>query len=111
RNIYEGMKATVAKNGEVQPGNYKIKKSKLRGQESFGMMCSEEELGLSEKADGLMDLPIDAPVGTDINKYLILDDNIIEVDLTPNRADCLSVYGIDREVSALKKTELKKLEI
>lgn len=83
-NIYEGMKAPVAKIGAVLPGNFKIKKSKLRGQESFGMMCSEEELGLAEKADGLMDLPIDAPVGTDINKYLNLDDNIIEVDLTPN---------------------------
>ncbi|MBK2357731.1 phenylalanine--tRNA ligase subunit beta [Francisella hispaniensis] len=110
-NIYEGMKAPVAKIGAILPGNFKIKKSKLRGQESFGMMCSEEELGLAEKADGLMDLPVDAPVGVDINKYLNLDDNIIEVDLTPNRADCLSVYGIAREVSALTKTELKNLEI
>ncbi|APA82970.1 phenylalanine--tRNA ligase subunit beta [Francisella tularensis] len=110
-NIYEGMKAPVAKIGAVLPGNFKIKKSKLRGQESFGMMCSEEELGLADKADGLMDLPVNAPVGTDINKYLNLDDNIIEVDLTPNRADCLSVYGIAREVSALTKTELKDLEI
>ncbi|MDE5033680.1 phenylalanine--tRNA ligase subunit beta, partial [Francisella tularensis subsp. holarctica] len=93
------------------PGNFKIKKSKLRGQESFWLMCSEEELGLAEKSDGLMDLPIDAPVGTDINKYLNLYDNIIEVDLTPNRADCLSVYVIAREVSALTKTELKNLEI
>ena len=110
-NIYEGMKAPVAKIGAVLPGNFKIKKSKLRGQESFGMICSEEELGLADKADGLMDLPADAPVGTDINKYLNLDDNIIEVDLTPNRADCLSVYGIAREVSALTKTELRDLEI
>ncbi|MDE5041578.1 hypothetical protein NAI77_10430, partial [Francisella tularensis subsp. holarctica] len=60
-NIYEGMKAPVAKIGAVITGNFKIKKSKLRGQESFGMMCSEEVLGLAEKADGLMDLPIDAP--------------------------------------------------
>ncbi|MED7818484.1 MULTISPECIES: phenylalanine--tRNA ligase subunit beta [unclassified Francisella] len=110
-NIYEGMKAPVAKIGAILPGNFKIKKSKLRGQESFGMMCSEEELGLAEKADGLMDLPVDAPVGEDINKYLNLYDNIIEVDLTPNRADCLSVYGIAREVSALAKTQLKELEI
>ncbi|AIT08690.1 phenylalanyl-tRNA synthetase subunit beta [Candidatus Francisella endociliophora] len=111
KNIYEGMKAPVAKIGAVLPGNFKIKKSKLRGQESFGMMCSEEELGLAEKADGLMDLPADAPVGTDMNEYLNLDDNIIEVDLTPNRADCLSVYGIAREVSALTKTQLKDIEI
>lgn len=110
-NIYEGMKAPVAKIGAVLPGNFKIKKSKLRGQESFGMLCSKEELGLANKADGLMDLPADAPVGTDINKYLNLDDNIIVVDLTPNRADCLSVYGIAREVSALIKTELRDLEI
>ncbi|APC91540.1 phenylalanine--tRNA ligase subunit beta [Francisella opportunistica] len=110
-NIYEGMKAPVAKIGAVLPGNFKIKKSKLRGQESFGMLCSEEELGLADKADGLMDLPADAPVGTDINKYLNLDDNIIEVDLTPNRADCLSVYGIAREVSALTKAQLRDLEI
>ena len=110
-NIYEGMKAPVAKIGAILPGNFKIKKSKLRGQESFGMMCSEEELGLANKADGLMDLPADAPVGTDINKYLNLDDNIIEIDITPNRADCLSVYGLAREVSALIKTELKDLEI
>ncbi|WP_432773782.1 phenylalanine--tRNA ligase subunit beta [Francisella salimarina] len=111
KNIYEGMKAPVATIGAVLPGNFKIKKSKLRGQESFGMMCSEEELGLAEKADGLMDLPADAPVGKDMNEYLNLDDNIIEVDLTPNRADCLSVYGIAREVSALTKTQLKDIEI
>ncbi|QIV96065.1 phenylalanyl-tRNA synthetase beta subunit [Allofrancisella inopinata] len=110
-NIYEGMKAPVAKIGAVLPGDFKIKKSKLRGQESFGMMCSEQELGLAENADGLMDLPQNAPVGEDINKYLNLDDNIIEVDLTPNRADCLSVYGIAREVSALTKSQLKTIKI
>ncbi len=110
-NIYKGMKAPVAKIGAVLPGNFKIKKSKLRRQESFGMMCSEEELGLAEKAHGLMDLPANAPVGQDINEYLNLDDNIIEVDLTPNRADCLSVYGIAREVAALTKANLKEVEI
>lgn len=110
-NIYEGMKAPVAKIGAVLPGDFKIKKSKLRGQESFGMMCSEEELGLLEKADGLMDLPADAPIGTDINEYLGLNDNTLEVDLTPNRADCLSVYGIAREVAALRNIKLKPLHI
>jgi phenylalanyl-tRNA synthetase beta chain len=108
-NIYEGMKAPVAKIGAILPGDFKIKKSKLRGQESFGMMCSEEELGLLDKAFGLMDLPSDAPVGQDINEYLSLDDSMIEVDLTPNRADCLSVYGIAREVSALTKCDLKDI--
>jgi phenylalanyl-tRNA synthetase beta chain len=111
KNIYEGMKAPVATLGAVLPGNFKIKKSKLRGQESFGMMCSEEELGLAEKADGLMDLPAEAPVGQDVNTFLNLDDNMIEVDLTPNRADCLSVYGIAREVSALTNADLKEVAI
>ncbi len=111
KNIYEGMKAPVAKIGAVLPGNFKIKKSKLSRQESFGMMCSEEEIGLTENADGLMDLPVNAPVGQDVNEYLSLDDNIIEVDLTPNRADCLSVYGIAREVSALTKAKLNDVEI
>lgn len=110
-NIYEGMKAPVAKIGAVLPGNFKIKKSKLRGQESFGMMCSEEELGLADSAAGLMDLPADAPVGVDVNEYLNLDDNMIEVDLTPNRADCISVYGIAREVSALTKSRLNDIEV
>ena len=111
KNIYAGMKAPVAKIGAVLPGNFKIKKSKLRGQASFGMMCSEEELGIMENADGLMDLPQDAPIGTDIMEYLQLNDNTIEVDLTPNRADCLSVYGIAREVSALNNAQLKPLEV
>ena len=76
------------------------------------MMCSEEELGLAEKkVDGLMDLPADASIGQDINTYLDLDDNIIEVDLTPNRADCLSVFGIAREVSALTKASFKDIDI
>ena len=88
----------------------KSKKSKLRGQYSFGMMCSEEELGLAEKSSGLMNIPKDAPIGKDINEYLNLDDNIIEVDLTPNRADCLSVYGIAREVSAISNAQLKNIE-
>ena len=110
KNIYEGMKTPVAKIGAVLPGDFKIKKSKLRGQYSFGMMCSEEELGLAEKSSGLMNLPKDAPIGKDINEYLNLDDNIIEVDLTPNRADCLSVYGIAREVSAISNAQLKNIE-
>lgn len=110
-NIYVGMKAPVAMIGAVLPGNFKIKKGKLRGQESFGMMCSEQELGILEQADGLMDLPEDAPIGQDIRHYLELDDHCIEVDLTPNRADCLSVYGIAREVSALSKSGLKSLSV
>ncbi|WP_440683294.1 phenylalanine--tRNA ligase subunit beta [Cysteiniphilum halobium] len=108
-NIYAGMKAPVAKIGACLPGDFKIKKSKLRGQSSDGMMCSQKELGLSDESEGLMDLPEYAPIGIDIREYLQLDDHIIEVDLTPNRADCLSVYGIAREVAALTNSKLKSL--
>ncbi|WP_116964179.1 phenylalanine--tRNA ligase subunit beta [Fastidiosibacter lacustris] len=110
-NVYAGMKAPLAKIGARLPGDFKIKKSELRGQESFGMLCSEKELGISEESEGLMDLPIDAPIGIDIRQYLQLDDDVIEVDLTPNRADCLSVYGIAREVSALTSSKLIKLPV
>jgi phenylalanyl-tRNA synthetase beta chain len=90
----------------VLPGDFKIKKSKLRGVESFGMLCSAKELGLVAEAEGLMELPADAPVGVDIREYLQLNDNSIEVDLTPNRADCLSVEGVAREVAVLNQIQL-----
>jgi phenylalanyl-tRNA synthetase beta chain len=80
---------------------FKIKESKLRGELSFGMLCSEKELGLAANSNGLMELPTDAPVGIDIRDYLTLNDNVIELGLTPNRADCLSVEGIAREVAVL----------
>ncbi len=98
-NVYEGMKAPLAVIGARLPGGLEIKQSKLRGVESFGMLCSETELGLEEKSEGLMDLPQDAPLGLDIRQYLKLDDKIIEVDLTPNRGDCLSIKGIARELA------------
>src|SRR5690606_21111769 len=78
----------------------KIKKAKLRGVESFGMLCSASELQLSDDHDGLFELPAEAPVGQCLRKYLGLDDAIIEVDLTPNRGDCLSIDGLAREVGA-----------
>ena len=109
-NIYAGMKVPVAKIGACLPGDFKIKKSKLRGQPSHGMMCSQKELGISEESEGLMELSEDAPLGMDIREYLQLDDHVIEVDLTPNRADCLSVYGIAREVSALTTAKLLPLK-
>ena len=104
-NVRVGLKIPAALIGAVLPGDFKIKKSKLRGVESFGMLCSEKELGLAADANGLMELAIDAPVGVDIRNYLSLNDNIIEVDLTPNRADCLSVEGIAREVAVLNKMD------
>ncbi|WAK03300.1 phenylalanine--tRNA ligase subunit beta [Methylobacter sp. YRD-M1] len=102
-NVRVGLKIPAALIGAVLPGDFKIKKSKLRGVESFGMLCSEKELGLAADASGLMELAADAPVGADIREYLSLNDSIIEVDLTPNRADCLSVEGIAREVAVLNR--------
>lgn len=104
-NVRVGLKIPAALCGAVLPGDFKIKKSKLRGVESFGMLCSEKELGLAADAHGLMELVDYAPVGTDIRDFLALDDNLIEVDLTPNRADCLSVEGIAREVAVLNRMD------
>jgi phenylalanyl-tRNA synthetase beta chain len=105
-NVRVGLKIPAALCGAVLPGDFKIKQSKLRGVESFGMLCSAKELGLVAEAEGLMELPADAPVGVDIREYLQLDDNSIEVDLTPNRADCLSVEGVAREVAVLNQIQL-----
>jgi phenylalanyl-tRNA synthetase beta chain len=102
-NVRAGLKIPASVIGAVLPGDFKIKKSKLRGVESFGMLCSAKELGLVAEAEGLMELPADAPVGVDIREYLQLNDNSIEVDLTPNRADCLSVEGVAREVAVLNQ--------
>ncbi len=104
-NVHQGMKAPLATVGAVLPGGAKIRKSRLRGVESFGMLCSAKELGLAETAEGLWELPADAPVGEDLRAYLQLDDRVIEVDLTPNRADCLSVEGIAREVAVLNRID------
>ena len=104
-NVRVGLKIPAALCCAVLPGEFKIKKSKLRGEESFGMLCSEKELGLATDANGLMELADDAPVGVDIRDYLALNDAIIEVDLTPNRADCLCVEGLAREVAVLNKMD------
>ncbi|ADC71432.1 phenylalanyl-tRNA synthetase, beta subunit [Thioalkalivibrio sp. K90mix] len=100
-NVHEGMVAPVAVVGAVLPDNFKIKKSKLRGVASAGMLCSARELGLAEDAEGLLALPADLEIGADLRAALGLDDTILEVDLTPNRADCLGMRGIARECSAL----------
>lgn len=104
-NVKVGLKTPAALCGAVLPGDFNIKKSKLRGVESLGMLCSEKELGLAADANGLMELSSDAPVGIDIRDYLSLNDSIIEVDLTPNRADCLCVEGLAREVALLNKMD------
>ena len=100
-NVRPGLKIPFAMIGAELPGDFKIKKAKLRGVESNGMLCSQAELQLGEGNDGLMELPADAPVGQDIRVYLELEDASIEVDLTPNRGDCLSLAGLAREVGAL----------
>ena len=102
-NVRIGLKIPAALCGAVLPGDFKIKKSKLRGVESFGMLCSEKELGLAADAHGLMELADDAPIGVDIRDYLSLNDVILEVDLTPNRADCLCAEGLAREIAVLNK--------
>jgi len=100
-NVRPGLKIPFAMIGAELPGDFKIKKAKLRGVESNGMLCSQSELQVGEGNDGLMELPADAPVGQDFRVYLELDDASIEVDLTPNRGDCLSLAGLAREVGAL----------
>jgi phenylalanyl-tRNA synthetase beta chain len=106
-NARAGLKAPLATVGGVLPGNFKIKKAKLRGAESVGMLCAEQELGLSDASDGLMELADDAPVGVDLRDYLKLDDRMIEIGLTPNRADCLGLAGIAREVGLLNELAVK----
>lgn len=110
-NAREGLKAPFAKVGAVLPGDFKIKKAKLRGVESLGMLCGASELGFENKLDGLMELPADAPVGECFRQYLQLDDSVVEVDLTPNRGDCLSIQGLAREVGVIYQLDINKPEI
>ena len=110
-NARLGLKAPLATLGTVLPGGLKIKPAKLRGIKSEGMLCSEPELGLGEDSAGLLELPSDAPVGTGLAEYLRLDDKVLEIDLTPNRADCLSVRGLARELSALTGVAVEAPEI
>ncbi|KPJ91281.1 MAG: phenylalanyl-tRNA synthetase [Gammaproteobacteria bacterium SG8_15] len=105
-NVVKGGKYPVALIGAVLPNGLKIKKSKLRGVESSGMLCSATELGMAEQAEGLMTLPAGAPVGQSITDFLQLNDVSIELSLTPNRGDCLSVAGVAREVAVLNKTNV-----
>ena len=100
-NAEVGLKVPLAQPGATLPGGVKIKKAKLRGVESQGMLCSAAELTLSDDHDGLLALPSDAPVGKDMTDYLNLDDRLIEIGLTPNRADCLSVLGVARDLAVV----------
>jgi phenylalanyl-tRNA synthetase beta chain len=110
-NVRPGLKVPFATIGAVLGPDFKIKKAKLRGVESNGMLCSASELGMAEESEGLLELPNDAPVGMDIREWLQLDDTLIEVDLTPNRGDCLSIAGLAREVGVLTRTAVTALQI
>jgi phenylalanyl-tRNA synthetase beta chain len=106
-NVAGGMRVPVALVGAVLPGDFRIKRAKLRGVESLGMICSAKELGLAESSDGIMPLPADAPVGEDLRIWMGLDDTCIELDLTPDRGDCLSVAGVAREVGVINRAEVR----
>jgi len=109
-NAAAGMLVPFARVGAELPGGLKIKKAKLRGVESFGMLCSAKEVGLADSSEGLMALPEDAPLGEGFRQWLDLDDDVYDIDLTPNRADCLSVAGIARETALLTAAPLHELE-
>lgn len=110
-NVRAGMKAPVATIGAVLPGDFKIKKGKLRGVESQGMLCGASEIDLEDKIDGLLELPADAPVGLNIREYLKLDDNVIDISITPNRGDCFSIRGIAREIAVINQLQMNEPEI
>jgi phenylalanyl-tRNA synthetase beta chain len=112
-NVAQGQKVAVAVPGAVLPGNFKIKKAKLRGEESHGMICSLQELGVDTKlvpkeyATGIFVMPSDAEPGSDALEYLNLNDHVLELGLTPNRADCLNVLGVAYEVAAILEQDVK----
>ncbi|MFP1752020.1 phenylalanine--tRNA ligase subunit beta [Lonsdalea quercina] len=110
-NCRKGLKVAVATIGAVLPGDFKIKAAKLRGEPSEGMLCSFSELGIADDHNGILELPADAPIGTDLREYLNLDDNIIEISVTPNRADCLSLQGVARDVAVLNGVAFNAPEI
>ena len=104
-NIAAGIKVPVACVGAVLPGDLKIKKSKLRGVPSCGMCCSQRELGMGGDHAGIWVLPEDAPVGVPIADYAQLADTVLDLEITPNRPDCLSMVGMAREVGAMYRTD------
>ena len=106
-NVVKGMKSPLATPGLKLPNGVKLRKSKIRGVVSNGMLCSAIELGLGDESDGIIALPNDAPVGGALTDYLGLPDTVIDLDLTPNRGDCFSVLGIARDVAALTAAELQ----
>ncbi len=107
-NATSGLRAPFAPVGALLPDGVKIRRAKLRGVTSNGMLCSGQDLGLSDESDGLLELSPDAPLGQSVRDFLQLDDAILDIDLTPNRGDCFSVLGIAREIAATQGLELEK---
>ena len=115
-NARPGIKIPFATVGALLPPGddgkpFKIKKAKLRGVESFGMLCAQTELQMGDDDDGLWELPLDAPTGQDLREYLSLNDTVIEIDLTPNRSDCLSIKGVARDVGVLNRADVTEVAI
>ncbi|MFV1992941.1 MAG: phenylalanine--tRNA ligase subunit beta [Acidiferrobacterales bacterium] len=110
-NAEKGIKVATALVGAKLPSGLIIKKAQLRGEDSSGMLCSAAELGFENDSEGLFILDKEARIGSDILDVLHLDDHVIEIDLTPNRGDCLSLLGIAREMNALTKATLKQNKI
>ena len=110
-NAREGLIAPVALIGAQLPNGLTIKRANIRGEESQGMLCSEMELAISDEASGLMELPDDIQIGAPLVKALRLDDVVLELEITPNRPDCLSMIGVAREVSVITESPLKLPEV
>ena len=110
-NAAAGMIVALAEVGAELPGEMKIRKAKLRGVESYGMLCSASELGLAESSSGIMSLPESATIGLNLRAYLDLDDQVLDIDLTPNRADCFSVTGVARELAIIGDLRFRATEI
>jgi phenylalanyl-tRNA synthetase beta chain len=111
RNVRAGLKVAVAKVGAELPGGLVIKRTKIRGVESNGMLCSARELGLGEEHDGIMELPPSLALAVDVRKALDLDDTVLEVNATPNRGDCMSVFGIARDYAAAREHRYLKAPV
>ena len=109
-NVRPGMRAALARPGARLPDGSKIRKSRIRGEVSQGMLCSARELDLGDEADGILDLGADAPLGADLAEWLALDDVVIEVGLTPNRGDCLCIAGIAREIAVASRIAPRRCE-
>ena len=110
-NCRQGLMVACATVGAVLPGDFKIKSAKLRGEPSEGMLCSYSELGITDDHNGIIELPDNAPLGKDIREYLNLNDVMIDISVTPNRADCFGIVGVARDISAVNNIPMKEFKI